>query len=109
MGWVVHMIEDLRSDFSVFHRIPDLNALTADRFMSLAARIAAYDGAVAKRIRMLRRGAAPAATPGAASTVAGPQDIEALRNQARVKAHGEKAAQGGITYVSLGEAMRMSV
>lgn len=43
------MLEDLRSDFSVFHRVDDFEALPGPRFFSLAWRIGAYDGVVAAR------------------------------------------------------------
>jgi len=48
--WVVDHLEDLESDFSVFHRVDDLGTLDGPRFFRLALRIFAYDGVMAARL-----------------------------------------------------------
>lgn len=47
--WVIDHVDDLESDFSVFHRVDDLHALPAARFFRLAARIFAYEGVMTAR------------------------------------------------------------
>ncbi len=49
--WVVDYLDDLESDFSVFHRVDDIYALDGPRFLRLALRIFAYDGVLAARLR----------------------------------------------------------
>lgn len=44
-------LEDLESDFSVFHRVDDMYALPAEQFFALSVRMAAYSGALAARFR----------------------------------------------------------
>lgn len=97
MGWIVPMIDDLASDLSAFHRVDDWRSLTVDRFMSLAGRIAAYDGAVAKRYRgyQSQRG----------SQLVSGGDIEMMRDAARRRIHGQQE----IKYVSVAEAARLSM
>jgi len=48
--WVVDHLEDLESDFSVFHRIDNIRTLDGPRFFRLALRIFAYDGVMAVRL-----------------------------------------------------------
>jgi hypothetical protein len=43
---VVDYLEDIKSDFSRFHRIENIFALTGPRFCSLAFRIVNYGGVV---------------------------------------------------------------
>jgi hypothetical protein len=50
IGWVLDYLADLESDFSRFHRIDDMYAMSGPRFMRFAWRIAAYDGMVSRRI-----------------------------------------------------------
>lgn len=106
--------KDIASDLSVFHRIDDIDTqLTSVRYFELAYRLAAYGGAVAGRYRITSRGATPASS--AASTASAgvpidptPEQIEQMRNAARVRTFGQKAAAGGIHYVSLAEITKMS-
>lgn len=49
--WVVDYLDDLESDFSVFHRVDDIHALDGPRFFRLALRIFAYDGVLTGRLR----------------------------------------------------------
>lgn len=39
-------LDDVRSDFSVFHRVDDIESLSAERFFAFAERLMAYEGAV---------------------------------------------------------------
>lgn len=50
IGWVLRHLDDLESDFSVFHRIDDMRAMPGPKFLKYAWRIAAYDGMMARRI-----------------------------------------------------------
>ena len=72
--WVVDHLEDLESDFSVFHRVDDLGTLDGPRFFQLALRIFAYDGVMAARLAALDDTApAPGAGPGSVdAALAGP-------------------------------------
>ncbi len=45
--WCLDHLADLESDFSVFHRVEDLDTLDGPRFFRLAYRIAAYQGVMA--------------------------------------------------------------
>jgi hypothetical protein len=47
LAWVLHHLEDLESDFSVFHRVEDMYELDAERFWIMAQRIIHYGGATA--------------------------------------------------------------
>lgn len=47
--WVLDHLEDLESDFSVFHRVDDIYQMDGPRFFSRAARIFAYDGVMTAR------------------------------------------------------------
>lgn len=42
-------LDDLASDFSVFHRVDDMGALPARAFFALAERLSAYQGIVSAR------------------------------------------------------------
>ncbi|MGI8333480.1 hypothetical protein ACRYCC_26305 [Actinomadura scrupuli] len=52
VAWVLDYLGDLESDMSAIHRIDDMYAMPGPRFFRLAARIGAYDGAVANRLAM---------------------------------------------------------
>lgn len=54
-------LDDLASDFSVFHGIRDIGAMAPGAFLRLAARIGAYGGAVTWRAQ---RPSAPPQSPG---------------------------------------------
>lgn len=46
MWFIVH-IDDVRSDFSVYHRVDEIEHLPADRFLAYLHRLPVYGGAVA--------------------------------------------------------------
>lgn len=48
--WVLDHLDDLESDFSVFHRVEDIYSMPGPRFFKLAYRIFAYEGVMAARI-----------------------------------------------------------
>lgn len=56
VGWVLHYLEDVESDLSVFHRIEpeDIDSLDASRFFSLALRLMHYQGALRGRMEYER-------------------------------------------------------
>ena len=47
--WVLDYLDDLESDFSVFHRVEDIHSLPGPRFFKLAFRVSAYSGVMAAR------------------------------------------------------------
>lgn len=47
---MVDYVADIESDLSVFHRVDDANALTIARYLALAPRLAAYQGALRARL-----------------------------------------------------------
>lgn len=67
--WVVDYLDDLESDFSVFHRVDDLHALDGPRFFRLALRIFAYDGVLAARLADEMDPQGPSGAPVAASAL----------------------------------------
>ncbi|MEV7770587.1 hypothetical protein [Kitasatospora sp. NPDC086791] len=67
LGWVLDHLDDLASDFSVFHRIPDVTTLDGPTFLRLAWRMPAYEGvmrAAALAAREADTGPAPRMAPG---------------------------------------------
>lgn len=48
--WVLDYMDDLESDFSVFHRVEDIHSLDGPRFFRLALRVFAYQGVMAARL-----------------------------------------------------------
>jgi hypothetical protein len=44
--WILDLLDDVESDFSVFHGIEDPMSMEAPRFFRLAERLVHYDGAV---------------------------------------------------------------
>ena len=48
--WVLDHLDDLESDFSVFHRVEDIYSMDGPRFFSRAIRISAYDGVMTARL-----------------------------------------------------------
>lgn len=56
-------LDDLESDFSVFHRVDDMYEMPARRFRVLAARIHRYDGAFRAAVTTTEGAAANAAVP----------------------------------------------
>lgn len=95
-------LEDLRSDFSAIHRVDDMYALDGPTFMQLAYRMPMYPGVMQARLRLQDMERQHQATrpvhPGQASTVAAgeltPAEVEALRNQARIRANPRALAPG---------------
>ena len=47
--WVLDYLDDLESDFSVFHRVLDIYSLPSRKFFAFAVRISAYDGVMTSR------------------------------------------------------------
>lgn len=47
IAWVPYHLDDIRSDFSVLHRIEDVERLSAPRFFAYCTRLWTYQGAVA--------------------------------------------------------------
>ncbi|WP_042400215.1 hypothetical protein [Streptacidiphilus carbonis] len=50
LRWVVHCLDDIASDMSVFHRVDDITALDGPTLMRLAWRLPAYEGAMRSRV-----------------------------------------------------------
>jgi hypothetical protein len=48
--WVLDSLDDLESDFSVFHRVEDMYALPTPKFFRLASRLFAYEGVLRRRL-----------------------------------------------------------
>ena len=49
LAWIVDFLDDIESDFSVFHRVDDVWSLPGPRFFRLAWRLAAYQGVMQAR------------------------------------------------------------
>lgn len=58
--WMVDHLDDLESDFSVFHRVDDMYSMPARRFVSLANRLPAYQGVMTIRAEEQADRSAPA-------------------------------------------------
>lgn len=71
VAWVLDHLDDLDSDFSVFHRRDDFRTLPAPRMFALAARLPAYGGALAARLRRLT----PEPTPDADEVDSSPETL----------------------------------
>jgi hypothetical protein len=54
-GWVLLHLDDLASDFSAIHRVPDITALSGRAFLRLAHRLTAYQGVMRERFTALMR------------------------------------------------------
>lgn len=54
--WVLAYVDDLASDFSVYHGIRDVTVLPSRSFLKLAARMSAYGGVVARTAAQARHG-----------------------------------------------------
>lgn len=69
VAWVLGHLDDLDSDFSVFHRVDDFRALPAPRMFALAQRLPAYGGVMAHRVAEVRaEGQTPELEPGEVSS-----------------------------------------
>jgi hypothetical protein len=62
--WVVDHLEDLESDFSVFHRIDDPLSLPGPEFFRKAHRVGAYEGVMTARIAKAHKNSAPSVSKG---------------------------------------------
>jgi hypothetical protein len=51
VSWVTEYVQDIESDLSVFHRVDDVDQLTIPRYLMLAPRLSAYDGALRAKLR----------------------------------------------------------
>lgn len=49
--WVVDHLDDLESDFSAIHHVPDMLALPGPKFFRLASRMVAYRGVMRARVQ----------------------------------------------------------
>jgi hypothetical protein len=58
VSWVIEYVKDVESDLSVFHRVDDVDQITIARYLDLAPRLGAYEGALRRRL------AAPVSSPG---------------------------------------------
>lgn len=90
MIWVVEHLDDLESDFSVFHRVEDMLNLDAPRFFRFAHRMPAYRGVMRARVEqeeMEREGLAGTRRPVQQQTVQRPtyQPIRAPRDAKQVE------------------------
>jgi hypothetical protein len=65
---MVDYVADIESDLSVFHRVDDADQLTIARYLALAPRLAAYQGALRARL----------ATPESSGTVAGTPSVRGV-------------------------------
>ncbi|WP_329064878.1 hypothetical protein [Amycolatopsis sp. NBC_01480] len=58
IAWFIDHIDDVRSDFSVYHRVDEIDSMTADRFLAYLRRLPVYGGAVAFLIQQEQQRAA---------------------------------------------------
>ena len=64
VGWVIHHLDDVASDFSAIHRVPDITVLDGRSFFRLAHRLTAYRGVMRERaLAEQEEGAPPPAAP----------------------------------------------
>jgi hypothetical protein len=68
VGWVLHHLDDLASDFSAIHGIRDMTVLDCRSFFALAHRLTAYRGVLRERaLREAAEDAGQAPAPPAAA------------------------------------------
>lgn len=72
LRWVVHCLDDIASDMSVFHRVDDITTLDGPTLMRLAWRLPAYEGAMRSRVMAEQEEHPAAAPPGRSSPQSGP-------------------------------------
>jgi hypothetical protein len=75
---VTECLDDLASDFSVFHRIEDITVLPARTFLRLADRICAYGGATLAWVRSQKQAEAALSRRAAAMPVATAAELQQL-------------------------------
>lgn len=63
-------LDDLASDFSVFHRIDDITTLDGPTFCRMAYRLTAYTGVMAARVAAAQQEAEPRSAPPPAASAA---------------------------------------
>jgi hypothetical protein len=51
VSWVTEYVQDIESDLSVFHRVDDVDQLTIRRYLMLAPRLSAYEGALRAKLK----------------------------------------------------------
>jgi len=51
IAWTIGYLDDLRSDFSVLHRVDEIEAMPGPRFFAYAYRLSAYQGLIAAAAR----------------------------------------------------------
>lgn len=105
-------LDDLRSDFSAIHRIDDMYALSGPDFMRLAYRLPVYQGVMQARLRLQDMdNQHPQRQPTTATSTGEltPTEVEAQRNQARIRAN-PTALQPGEqpNYVPIDQLMRLT-
>lgn len=87
--WTAYYLDDIRSDFSVLHRIEDIEQLPAPRFFAYCHRLQQYPGAMAAVVRRQRARAAAAGPPRQLSL-----SEWARENQTAVTAAHERLTEG---------------
>lgn len=107
VDWVLDLLDEIESDFSVFHRVDDMYALSASTFFARFRMLSAYGGAFARSLAS--EAAAQLHTQGATSSpqraVDGdtpPDVVAAMQRQAleRMYADHPSILAGGIEVVS---------
>ena len=88
IGWVIHHLDDLASDFSAIHRVPDIRVLDGRSFFRLAHRLTAYRGVMRERALAEQEEGAP---PPVAPPPVAPQQQAAPVRTAQVPARGMPA------------------
>lgn len=69
VAWTLDHLDDLDSDFSAIHHVPDFRALPAPRMFALAHRLPAYGGVMAVRAREWAEQDQPEPVPAGAEEV----------------------------------------
>jgi hypothetical protein len=67
--WVVEYVDDLDADFLAIYGVDDMLALSGRRWLTLARRLDAYEGVMARRLRDLSQQPGGAATATTATEV----------------------------------------
>jgi hypothetical protein len=75
VGWVLDYLDDIVSDFSVFHRVDDITALDGPSFFRMAWRLAAYTGVMQARANAEQQDEPAPAAPGSAPSSRQQRDV----------------------------------
>lgn len=51
IAWTLDYLDDIRSDFSVLHRVDEVERMAAPRFFAYCYRLSAYQGLIAAEVR----------------------------------------------------------